>query len=720
LGGGLGGGLGGAGGLGGTATQTLTGLTTKTTGLRFVGPGGQVVESGLLEDVHVIADARTNSLVIAAPPPTMRLLEALINELDTTSAAQSFVNVFTLRRADATLTAQLLAQLFARGTQAGLGGLGGFGGGGFGTGGFGGGLGAAAQQAVRPLLTLTGDPAAGATLLDLRITPDPRTNSIIVAGSRNDLDTIAAIVNRLEDAQALQLQTEVFKLRNQAAADVAAAIRDLLTQKYQVTIAQFQGAAGYLAIQQQFAITPEPVSNTILISAPPAVFGEIIQLIQRVDVEPMQVLVQVAIVEVQLLNREEFGVEMGIQSPVLFARSSAGTAPGTPGYNFNTTALAPNAPVGSPGLPNTTIVNSGVVGFQGLGNLGVGRSGANGIGGFVFSAASDQVNLLIRALKQQGRVDILSRPQLMLTDNQQGFFQVGQRFPRLDTTVVTGAGVSQQGIIYEDIGIVLRVTPRISPDGRVLMRVEPQISAPNPTLVQLGGGLTATAFDIQTVQTTVLAGDGETVLLGGLITKNDAKLENKIPVLGDLPWVGAAFRFRTQDQRRRELVFIMTPHIIRNGADYARATAEEMRKIGTDWKDVACIHGPGINTLLGQPQPSATFLGSGVVGPTPGVVIGEPIPLSIPGPVSAPPSTVPGPADPLPVPRPVPGTLGPTTAAPSPPNGVAFPRPQTLPAAAPGNPFPAIKADGKPTGIVPASAQQTPAKEGQTWSVFGR
>lgn len=704
----LGGGLGGVGGLG-TATQTLTGLTTKTTGLRFVGPGGQVVESGLLEDVHIIPDARTNSLVIAAPPPTMLLLEALIRELDTTSAAQSFVNVFTLQRADATLTANLLAQLFARGTQAGFGGLGG----GFGTGGFGGAIGGAAQQAVRPLLTLTGDPAAGAALLDLRITPDPRTNSIIVAGSRNDLDTIAAIVARLDAAQALALRTEVFKLRNQAAADVAAAVRDLLTQKYTVLSAQFQGTAGFLTVQQQFAITPEPVSNTVLVSAPPEVFEEIVRLIQRVDVEPQQVLVQVTIVEVQLSNREEFGVELGIQSPVLFARSSAGTSPGVPGYNFNTTTLAPNAPIGSPGLPNTTIVNSGVVGFQGLGNLGVGRSGANGVGGFVFSAASDQVNLLIRALKQQGRVDVLSRPQLVLTDNQQGFFQVGQEFPRLTEAIVTGVGTTQQSIEYFPTGIVLRVTPRISPDGRVLMRVEPQISAPSPTLVNLGGGLVATAFDIQTVQTTVLAGDGETVLLGGLIRKSDSKLENKIPVLGDLPWVGAAFRYRTQDIQRRELIFIMTPHIIRNEMDYARVTAEEMRKIGTNWKDVACIHGPGINVLLNQPLPTATYLGSGVVGPVPGPVIGEPIPFTAPAPVPAPPVVVPSPTESLPAPRPIP----PTTAL---PQGVAFPKPQTLPAAAPGNPFPAIGPDGKPVGVVPASAQQTPAKEGQTWSVFGR
>src|SRR5581483_5252802 len=203
---------------------------------------------------------------------------------------------------------------------------------------------------------------------------------------------------------------------------------------------------------------------------------------------------------VQLTKHEEFGVEIGIQSPVPFARSSTGTSPGTPGFNFNTTTLATGSPTtgSNPGLPNTTVVNQGVVGFQGIGNLGVGRSGANGIGGFVFSAASDQVNLLIRALNQQGRVDILSRPQMTLTDNQTGFFQVGQSFPRLGSAILAGTGASQQSIDYVDIGIVLRVTPRISPDGRVLMRVEPSISNANPTLVSLGGGLVATAFDIET------------------------------------------------------------------------------------------------------------------------------------------------------------------------------------------------------------------------------
>ncbi len=762
---------GGVGGVGGVSTQTLTGITTKTTALRFIGPDGKPIESGLLEDVHIISDPRTNSLVIAAPPQTMQLLEALIRELDTTSAAQAFVNVFTLRKADATTTATILANLFARSTTTGAGG---FGAGGFGAGGFGG-VGTAAAQAVRPLLTLTGQPAEGATLLDLRITPDPRSNSIIVAGSRNDLDTIAAIIARLEAADAMELRTEVFKLRNAASADVAAAITAFInnTSTGQLGLLNsVTGTAGFLTFQRAAVVVAEPVSNTLLIAASGPVFEEVARIIARIDSPPPQVLVQVTIAEVQLTKHEEFGVEIGIQSPVLFARSSTGTSPGTPGFNFNTTTLATGSPTtgSNPGLPNTTVVNQGVVGFQGLGNLGVGRSGANGIGGFVFSAASDSVNLLIRALGEQGRVDILSRPQLLLTDNQQGFFQVGQSYPRLDTAIVTGTGLSQQGITYIDIGIVLRVTPRISPDGRVIMRVEPQISAASPTLVNLGGGLVATAFDIQTVQTTVQASDGETILLGGLIRKVDSKNENKIPVLGDLPWVGAAFRFRTQDIQKRELVFIMTPHIIRSEADMARVTAAEMRR--GDWllKDLECLHGYGADVLSGRPVPSSyLYQATGLLNPNspatypnaPPIPLEPPVAPPLPGFLPTAPYPTPGgalppgsttvvpvgpaPAAPLPAPRPAPGAPpavppgpgGPPAAAapahgPAAPTADLFPQPQTLPATAPtNNPFPATGPGGNPTvyatpqsgaAAPPPAANPKPnqATEGRTWSVFGR
>lgn len=768
LGGGLGGGGLGGGGLGGNrgATGTLTGnaagLTTKTTSLRFFSAqAGQAFESGYLEDVHITPDARINALVVAASSTTMKLLEALIMELDGVSAAKSFVNVFPLKKADALSTANLLTQLFSgsaaggrTGGQAGggLGGLGGFGqgglGGGLNQGGLGGGA-AGGTGTTRPLLTLTGSTPDGATLIDLRITADARTNTLIVAGSRNDLDTINAIIARLEDADAPQLRTAVYKLRNAAAADVAQAVSTFITQQAQLANQQFQ--AVYQTIARNTVIVAEPVSNTLLITAASPLFDDIYKMVCAVDAPPPQVMVQVLIAEVVLSNREEFGVEVGLQSPILFARSTANGTPGTPGFNFNTTAAAPGSPTPpGPGLPNSNLFQQGSVGFQGLGNLGVGRAGANGVGGFVFSAASDSVNILIRALKVQGRVDILSRPQLMLTDNQTGFFQVGQSFPLLGNAVLATGGLSQQSINYVDTGIVLRVTPRISPDGRVLMRVEPQISAPNPTPVSLGGGLQATAIDIQQVQTTVLAADGETVVLGGLIRKSDTKLENKIPWLGDLPWVGAAFRYRTQDQQRRELIFIMTPHLIRNEADKARVTAEEAKRMHWSLKDVDAIHGHGMSVLSGQPLPSSAYWNPNPLNPQ-GMQPGYPYTPGVPGAptVEVPQGTVPGiqPGGPLPPPRSVPGDtpFPPPQLQPGLP-GLPAPMPGPVPqqGSIPPVTAPTVPTAAGPPTIVPPPSKwafthppqpwsnqavtpaggtpptPTSAKEGQEWNVFRR
>jgi hypothetical protein len=287
------------------------------------------------------------------------------------------------------------------------------------------------------------------------------------------------------------------------------------------------------------------------------------------------------------------------------------------------------------------------------------------VGGLVLSAASDSFSLLIRALKAQGRVDVLSRPSLMLTDNQTGFFQVGQRFPLITGTNAT-LGVVQQSIEYADIGIVLRVTPRIGPDNSVLMRVEPQVSDAAPTNVAVAPGVFASAINTQTVETTVLAADGETVVLGGLIRRSDQKAENKIPVLGDLPWVGAAFRYRTQQQQRREVIFIMTPRVMRTPADMRRIFADEARKMSWAIKEAANVSGVNPDVLrgkLGDPYCNV----DNIVGPAPNY-----LPISRSGfaaPFSNPATTV------LPPSNPVQPLYPPTTGWPAGPGGVVGPAP---------------------------------------------
>ncbi len=571
----------------------------------------------------------------------MKLIESLIRELDVPSAARAGINVFTLKKADATLTANLLQQLFLGGQRTGQGqqGLPGQ------TlpGNLQGGQNAAT---TRPILSLSGDVSPGAILVNIQIVPDERTNTILVAGSPNDLETIGAILARLDDAPMVPRSTQVVKLKFASAVDVSSTIQPYFQNL--VTVLSNAGIAGGLQqLQNSVVFAPDPITNRLLINAAPEVMGQIMNIIEQLDTEPNQVAVEVLIAEVVLNNGEEFGAEVGLQTPILFDRTIAGgtAANTTSAFNFNTT-----------GASNYGNVSSPMVGFQGLTNYGVGRVGSSGAGGFVFSASSDTLNVLVRALKSQGRIDTLSVPRISTLDNQVGYIFVGQDFPYVDGAQINQFGTVTPIVARASLGISLRVTPRISPEGRVLMRVEPQISSPQSTTISLGNGLFAQAFNNQQISTTVIAGDGETVVLGGLMTKSDSRTETKVPWLGDLPYVGAAFRYRTQSQSKRELLLIMTPRVLRGPADQEKLLMEEARKMNWVLKDIEKIYGnnagklpradaPGVeeqrNNGNGPTLPTPTpvpSISGGVIPSEPGLVIPPGMGLPTPTPVPTPPA----------------------------------------------------------------------------------
>jgi type II secretion system protein D len=655
----------------GAAAPTAAGTTTKTTSLRFFArPGmGGVIEAGVLEDVHITSDLRSNSLIVSAPTRTMELIVALVNQLDTPAAAQAGVNIFTLKKADAVQTANLIQQMFTgSGAGATTPGAAGFQPGGA----------VVPPGGGRTNISLSGQGTDGATLVDLRMSVDDRTNSIIVAGSRSDLETIQAVIARLEDADVELRKNAVVKIKNQAAADVAIALQQFIANS--LTVYQQGGVlTSFQEVQRNVVVVPEPVSNTILVSATPRYFADIMGIIDQIDAMPPEVMIQVLVAEVTLNDNQEFGVEFGLQSPVLFLR---GILPGVavnttspnfaiPGFNFNNVALP---------LPNSSPVNPPTVGFQGLGNLGVGRQSTTtpGVGGFVFSAQSDSFNLLIRALKAQGRLDVLSRPQVRTLDGQTAAVNVGQDFPIIGDATVTATGLATQNVERRNIGVLLRVTPRITPEGKVLMRVFPEVSSVGQ-LVQLSTNVVSQAFNIQQVETTVVAQDGETVVIGGMIQQRDTKSEVKVPCLGDLPYLGAAFRYRTQVRQKTELLVILTPHIIRTQADSDRILCEEARRMSWILSDVKKIHAspglapqnlPDITAPLDLPtQPSL---------PIDGTII--------------PPGT---PANPMPIAPPVahPPTPAPTT-----------PPVQVIPPGTPLPPPPGINPPAPPPVVTPATA----------------
>ncbi len=214
------------------------------------------------------------------------------------------------------------------------------------------------------------------------------------------------------------------------------------------------------------------------------------------------------------------------------------------------------------------------------------------------------VNVLLRALKTQGRLDVLSRPNVNCLDKQAAVVVAGENIPLNNGSNATATGVVSTAIIRQSVGVTLQVTPSITPDGRVLMRIIPEVTNVASTVFPISAGETGTSLGIQHLETTVNAEDGETVLLGGLISKSSNKNENKVPWLGDLPGVGSMFRYRTEQTTQTELIIIVTPHIVRNRQEGERALAEDARRISWNLQDVMRVHGnSNCSTFMPAPEP---------------------------------------------------------------------------------------------------------------------
>ena len=330
-------------------------------------------------------------------------------------------------------------------------------------------------------------------------------------------------------------------------------------------------------------------------------------------------LIQAVLVEVQLGNTDEFGVEVGFQDSVLFDRSVIDnivtvtetiTSPvGTqttnqrivsqtaaPGFNFNNQALG-----------NNVTVSPSTVAGQALSSFGVGRvNGDLGFGGLVLSAGSESVNVLLRALSAKFELDILSRPQIRGVDNREALIQIGQQVPIVDGVSVTAVGSANPVIRQDQAGIILKVTPRISPESHVLIDVNaekssfqlaPGTGVPIFTDVTNGNVIEAPVKDITTAKTTVSVQSGQTIVLGGMITKETAVIERKVPFLGDIPIIRHAFRHDINQSSRRELLIFLTPYVIES-----RAHSDLLKDTETAHIKLPCAAGEFAEQLYGSSE----------------------------------------------------------------------------------------------------------------------
>ena len=291
------------------------------------------------------------------------------------------------------------------------------------------------------------------------------------------------------------------------------------------------------SIVANIRITPDVVNNSILVYANQDTQRIVEQTLRQVDRPPLQVAIDATVAEVTLNDALTYGVQYFLQS-------------------FN------------PGSQNAVSVTSTIA--AAAGPLGGVFPGLN----FVLGPSS-MPNVVINALHSVTDVKVLSNPSLVVLNNQPATLQVGNQVP-ISTgtaTVLTSNNTVVSTIDYRNTGIILRVLPRVSGNGNVIIDVEQETSEVSPGSTT--GALTPTISD-RSVKSSISVASGQTVLLAGLISDETDRSRSGIPVLDKIPGIGDLFSQQNATKIRTELIIFIRPTVIRDPVD-AHMVAEEMR-----------------------------------------------------------------------------------------------------------------------------------------------
>jgi general secretion pathway protein D len=204
--------------------------------------------------------------------------------------------------------------------------------------------------------------------------------------------------------------------------------------------------------------------------------------------------------------------------------------------------------------------------------------------GGMYTLLGQDLNITLAALAQAGKTEILSRPSILARNNQQATITIGQQVPLISGVTFDTFGNQRNAITYQNVGIILQVTPFITSDGMVEMIVAPQISSVSDSTVNFatggtnGGGASAPIINIRSADTVVVVPDGQTVVIGGLLQNQKVKSEDKVPILGDIPLLGLLFKHKITSNEKKELLIFMTPHIVNRPSDLAARSDQERRQ----------------------------------------------------------------------------------------------------------------------------------------------
>jgi type II secretion system protein D len=472
------------------------------------------IDGAIRDQVTLTADARTNAVWITAPEPMVTLISEMIQDIERSSAGQRKIEKFRLVNADAARMRDLLRDIFnlrQQGDSLVL-------------------VPAARRtddrsadqpgaEAEAPAVTAVPDERQ-----QLAIAVDLRTNTLVVSATPEYLELVRKVVTELDAIDANDRERRVYHLRNAKAKDIETTLKSYFqgeADKARVTLGAERAGSLMKQLEEEVTVVGDQSSNKLVISTSPRYMDSVLKIVEELDASPPQVMIQVLLAEVSIDASDQWGMDINV-GPF-----------GGEGYRVGSTAAG-----------------VGVATALGVPNLAV---------------SSVDFSLLIRALEAQGKLEVLSNPQVLANNNQAAEIKVVDNIGVAGRSQF-GSGVNSTTVISEverlDAGIILKVTPSISTDGFVRMEIKPEISQLTGRTTQINSNQTSPIITKRNVDTVVTVRDGQSVVIGGLIQTTEERRESKVPILGDIPILGLPFRSKKNEANKTELLVILTPRVV--------------------------------------------------------------------------------------------------------------------------------------------------------------
>jgi general secretion pathway protein D len=510
------------------------------------------------KDAAMAAYPPTNTVILTESASNIRRLIQILESIDVETYKEDLA-VINVEYADAATLADQVSEIYgAEVAEAGA----------FDT-----------RRAARRRVANPADPnAPTAHKPPVRILTDERTNSLLVLAARPQLDEVRRLVAKLDIPVQGGGRIHVYYLNNANAEELAETLAGLVggsggSSRSSTTgngsgalpaAGGIAGAAAVPAIRTTVAgleggisVTADPATNSLIIQASQEGFNTLAQVIEKLDVERPQVSVEALILELTVSDNENLGftgllrtINGDTDILVASATSAGASATGVPVPPDLTGALLGRV------LRNTTAFDSN------------GRPTGSG----------SVIDGILRLSAQNGDINIVSAPHILTTDNEEAEIRVGDNIPIISSRVESAQGIttnpnqdlaSSVNVERQDIGVTLRVTPQITEGNSLRLEIFQEITEINTALQSGVGNVNdvGPALSNRRVENTVVVSDGETVVIGGLLSDKTDQSVTKAPWLGDIPILGWAFKSTQDEGRKINLLVFLTPRIVRTPLD---------------------------------------------------------------------------------------------------------------------------------------------------------